>query len=130
MFAPFATVGDLEARWRPLDEAEEARASVLIDDAADLLISLRPSLEDDIANGVVSLASAAIVVCNMVKRSMQAGEDGREGVTQQQQGAGPFSLSMSFANPTGDLYLTKPEKKRLKIGTQQAFVVDLISDEA
>lgn len=33
----FATVADLEARWRGLSEQEQARAKVLLLDAADLI---------------------------------------------------------------------------------------------
>ena len=36
----FAQVSDIEARWRDLTEAEEARAATLIDDASAALASL------------------------------------------------------------------------------------------
>lgn len=124
MVAPFATVSDLEARWRTLSTAEKARATALIDDASALILDLSPDVED-----WASATTLKAIVCAMVKRVMQGPAD-LDGVTQHQQAAGPFQQGVTFANPSGDLYLTKLEKKRLKIGTQRAFMVDLIASES
>lgn len=114
MAAPFATHADLEARWRTLSTAEGTRADVLLGDASALILDLSPDVED-----WASATTLKAIVCAMVKRVMQGPVD-FDGVTQAQQAAGPFSQGVSFANPSGDLYLTKAEKKRLRIGTQRA----------
>ena len=121
MADPFATYVDLEARWRTLSTAEQARADVLLGDASQLIVDLRPDLASH-----VSAATLEAIVCAMVKRAMQGPVD-LDGVTQTQQTAGPFSQGVSFANPSGDLYLTKGEKQRLGIGVQRAFSIDLLA---
>lgn len=64
-----------------------------------------------------------MIVCKMVQRAMQSG--GTEGaVTAVQQTAGPYSQSTSYANPQGDLYLTKTERKMLGLGRASAFSID------
>lgn len=124
----YATYSDLEARWRPLSAAEQDRATILLEDASQILRDLSPGLDDRVLTDEVSLITLCSVVCAMVKRVMQGPAD-FDGVTQQQQTAGPFMQGVTFSNPTGDLYLTKFEKRRLGIGQQKAFMVDLIADD-
>ena len=119
----YATVDDLEARWRTLTSPEErARAGILLDDAAVRLdVACPPS---DLPTEA-ELAARKIVSCEMVKRAMAAADTGGIGVTSIQQGAGPFQATTQFANPTGDLYLTKADKSLLGCGGQRAFMIDL-----
>ena len=118
----FAGYYDLEDRWRPLSATEQERATVLLGDAVAILRSLSPDIDDRTDNEAIAVA------CSMVKRVMQGPVD-MDGVTQSQQTAGPFSQGVSFANPSGDLYVTKFERKRLGIGQQRAFTVDLVPDD-
>jgi hypothetical protein len=116
---PFATVADLEARWRPLDEAEKAKADVLLGDAS-VLIAQRcrnAGVKLDMADGLVTETLRAIT-CEVVKRSMLSPTD-RPAATNTQMVAGPYSESVTFANPTGDIYLTHSEQARLGIGKQR-----------
>lgn len=122
MAIPFATHGDLEDRWRTLSAAERDRADVLLADASALVRDLAPSVGD------LDPGTPKAIVCAMVKRVMQGPVD-MDGVTQTQQTAGPFSQGVSFANPSGDLYLTKLEKRRLGVGVQRAFTIDLVGDD-
>lgn len=126
MAAAFATATDLAARWRPLSTAEQAQAGVLLGDASAILraecpdvdartTALPPTLDPDIPK---------MVACAMVKRAMIAGADA-EGVTAHQQTAGPFSQSLTYSNPMGNLYLTKAERRLLGCGGQRAFSVDM-----
>ena len=64
------------------------------------------------------------VVIAMLKRSVPV--SGEVGVTSLQEGAGPFQRTTQYANPSGDLYLTKAEKRQLGCGRQAAFEVDLL----
>lgn len=126
MAAAFATATDLAARWRPLSTAEQTQAGVLLGDASAILraecsdvdarlSAIPPTLDADIPK---------MIVCAMVKRAMLAGAD-VEGVTATQQTAGPFSQSLTYSNPMGNLYLTKAERRLLGCGGQRAFSVDM-----
>lgn len=107
----FATYEDLEARWRPLSEDEQARASVLLDDAAVYLQNFVAVVPEDLAQA----EALKIVSCSMVQRSMMASENDAFGITEQTIKADIYSQSLSFANPSGDLYLTASEKRLLGI---------------
>ena len=118
MTAPvFATVEDLEARWRPLSEDEQARADVLLADASAYIASMMSAAGASYTDPDDLLESALrSVTCNVVKRAMDS-PGGYTGLTQYTQGAIGYSESMSYANPNGDMYLTKAEKRLLGIGT-------------
>jgi len=103
----YATVADLEARWRDLAESERAVASALLDDAAALIDSY----------GTPSSAQAALAVsCSMVRRAMNPMTAEFYGVSQASMTAGSYQQQMTYANPSGDLYLTKQEKRELGFG--------------
>jgi hypothetical protein len=106
----YATYKDVEARWRPLSSDEQARATVLLGDAASILDQLVKVDEEDDAQAEL----LKVVSCDMVIRAMSAAAD-TFGVTQSSMTAGPYTQSWSYANPSGDLYLTKMEKRLLGI---------------
>lgn len=128
---PFATHSDLAARWRTLTVAEQAQATVLLGDASNLILSECPSAnfvaDDDTAEQATRAATLKRIVCAMVKRAMIGGGE-MAGVSQQQQTAGPFSQNQSYANPMGDIYLTKAEKRSLPCGRQMAFTIPMVND--
>ena len=106
----YATIEDLEARYGELTGEMQGRASVLLDDAA-VLIDSAATIDTE------ARESAALVVsCAMVNRALQAAESDAYGISQASMTAGSYSQSMSFANPSGDLYLTGTEKSMLGIG--------------
>jgi len=123
----YATVTDLEARWRPLSDAEKARAGVLLGVASRKVRALCKGIDQRIANDDLDPDLVTDVVCEMVKRGMATPVD-QLPITQIQQTGGPFSESKTFANPSGDLYLTKADKKLLGCGGQVAFTVPLIPE--
>lgn len=108
----YATVEDLEARWRDLGEDEEARAETLLEDAGAMLAALVDVDETDASQ----LALLKIVSCSMVMRSMMASESDAYGVSQLDYGMGPFSQGVHFSNPNGDMYLTAQERRLLGVG--------------
>ena len=120
---PFATVSDLEARWRTLTADEKARAQVLIDDASDKITTTCTGWVD------ASEATLRRITCAMVKRAMATpmGDD-VGALTSASETTGPFTQQFAFANPNGDLYLTKAERLDLGDGRQHAFEVDLLAD--
>lgn len=107
----FATYEDLEARWRPLTEQEQARATVLLEDAAAFLSTyVEVDPEDTHQADLLKMVS-----CSMVQRSMIATENDAFGIKQQSITADIYSQSISYANPNGDFYLTSAEKRLLGI---------------
>lgn len=118
----YATVEDLEAQWRTLTDEEQARAEVLLDNAGVYLDALVKVDPDSTEQAQV----LRTVSCSMVQRVMSAGMD-TYGVSQASMSAGVYSQSMTFANPSGDFYLTGFEKMALgingaKIGTIRPVV--------
>lgn len=115
MAEPFAIVNDLEARWRELDEQEQARAAVLLVDASNYI---RVLANDDFSEASEeTLEVLKAVTCDIVKRAMLSDiNDGA--ISSIQQTAGSYSESLNYANPTGDIYLTSLEKKLLGISSQ------------
>lgn len=109
----FATVADLEARWRDLTEDEQSQASVLLDDATAYL----QALVDVDADDETQAANLKMVCCNMVKRTMTSTASEAFGVTDATATMGPFSQQVSYANPTGDMYVSKSERLLLGIGS-------------
>lgn len=107
----YATVSDIESRWRALSQDEQSRASVLIDDASAMLTALVNVDSDDQEQAYLLKQ----VCCSMVIRAMSATEADAFGASQMSMTAGPYSQSWSYSNPTGDMYLTKLEKRLLGI---------------
>lgn len=114
----YATVDDLEARWRTLTDTEKTRAGKLLDDAAVLIdgecAPPVPLTDSD-------KAAREMVSCSMVKRAMSAGDASVDSQTAQ---AGPFSNTVKFSNPTGDLYLTKQERRTIGCRRGRPFMID------
>ena len=122
----YADVSDLEVRWRTLTEDEQTRAEALLDDASAMLDAYVTVDETD----EKQLNLLKIVVCNMVERAMSTGDD-MYGVTQQSMTAVGFSQQFSYANPTGDLYITKAEKRMLGIsgtGKGRTLMYGMVGD--
>lgn len=108
----YATVEDLEARYGELTDEQQEQASVLLDDAA-VLIDCMASIDTE---DETRMAAAKAVSCSMVNRALSASESDMYGVSQQTMTAATsYSQSMSYANPSGDLYLTGTEKAMLGI---------------
>ncbi|HAM15348.1 MAG TPA: hypothetical protein DCP91_05730 [Eggerthellaceae bacterium] len=122
----YADVSDLEVRWRTLTADEQTRAEALLDDASAMLDAYVTVDETD----EKQLNLLKIVVCNMVERAMSTGDD-MYGVTQQSMTAVGFSQQFSYANPTGDLYITKTEKRMLGIsgtGKGRTLMYGMVGD--
>lgn len=119
MMGSFATVADLEARWRGLSEAEASRAEVVLADASDLIRTLAP--------GWAGLPEETLrrIACQVAKRAMLASDVGDVSSLQEQ--TGPFMTQVSYANPQGDLYLTRLEKMQLGVLKTGAFEIDLLA---
>lgn len=107
----YATVDDLVAAWRPLSDAEWARAEKLLEYASNRVRVKVPGIDAALVAGTIDALTVEEIVVTAVKRAMVGGD--REGVTQTSEGAGPFSRGESYANPMGNLYLTDQETRDL-----------------
>lgn len=107
----YATVSDLMQRWRVLSDAEQARAEVMLDDAATILDATVDIDEDNEKQA----ALLKTVSCSMVKRAMVSMADGMLGVSQGTISADIYSQTFQFSNPGGDMYLTQMERRLLGV---------------
>lgn len=118
----FATVEELEARWRMFTDAERERVEAeLLDTTAFIRSQLRRYRVPILPEDEVQEYNLRWVTCAVAKRSLQAEFDSGEGgmggpVSKYSETADVFSASVTFANPLGDRYLTKQEKQALGIG--------------
>lgn len=108
----FADVSDIESRWRTLDSVERERAQALIQDASAMLTKLVSDID---AGDEEQMQLLELVCCNMVIRAMSATEADSFGASNMSMTAGAYSQSWTYANPTGDMYITKIEKRLLGI---------------
>lgn len=99
----FATVKDLESRWRVMDASEKRRATVLLEDAAALIVANGVKVDEEDETQAANLVR---VSCAMVMRAMGQGDG-------EQVNAWGGNL---VSNPCGDLYLSKQDKRSLGIG--------------
>lgn len=120
--APFAEVADLEKRWRKLDPDEQERAETLLADASDKIRADYPLLWRKASDRTLTR-----IVCQMVKRAMLA--DDTAGVQSATQTTGPFSDTVAYANPDGDLYLTASEQRSLGADRRHAFAIRMTGRE-
>ena len=115
----YATLEDLQSRWRLLSADEQQRATTLLSDAA-VKIALACKQSGVAVDAADELQSEALksINCEMVKRAMMSPID-MPPMSSFAQTAGSYSESQTYVNPTGDLYMTLGEKKMLGIGTQK-----------
>lgn len=123
MADPYATTDELADFWRPLTPAEVSKATLLLRHAALEIDTRCPP-----ADPPTDLAARNVVSLRMVKRAMMPSA-AEAPVTNVSMAAGPFNTSQTFANPMGDLYLTKADLRLLGCGKQTAFTVSMWPDE-
>ena len=112
----FATVADLNARREtPLSTSQKNRATSLLSDASAMLAAMLDGAGISYSDAVDPLKTNLVsVTCAMVQRAMKS-ED-MAGITNQSQTSGPYSQSFTYANPSGNLYVTSAEKRTLGVG--------------
>lgn len=116
--AVFATFDDYAARYDAAP-GDMDRIGVLLEDASALVSASLPAGADPDALAPL-LAST---VCAMVNRAFVA--SGMAGVSNYSEGAAGITASVTYANPSGDLYMTATEKAALGVGGGFVGVFDL-----
>ena len=114
MSEPFAMLSDYELRYGAVADGDAAKVAALLSDASDMLLSAYESRYGAYAQGVRPAfdRSARSVACAVVSRAMSA-PLGLAGATQYSQTAGSYNASVTFANPTAELWLGRSDLKRL-----------------
>ena len=106
----YAEVYDIEVRLGRTFTADEAvNVQALLDGASAVLNKLVK-----VTNDTEQYALLKFVCTNMVCRTVDSGVDVL-GASQASVTAGPYTQSYSFSTPSGDMYLTKLEKRLLGI---------------
>ena len=111
--AQFATLDDYGARYGT--PSDEKRVEALLEDASAALASAYEQWHGSPYSPHVHQMfddSAAAVCCAMVSRVANV-PTGMDGERQYTQTGGPYSESMTYSNPGGDMYLTKFDRERL-----------------
>lgn len=113
----FASVKDLESRWRVMDSREKAQAAVLLQDAAAIIMAALKQAHIEIKEDDETQAANLVrVSCTMVQRAMAQGDG-------EQEHAWGGNLVM---NPSGDLYLAKADRRSLGIGGARIGVLSML----
>ena len=124
--AAYATLEDLQKRWRPLSPTEQNRAEALLEDASVLIQAEFQRNQRKIDPDDELLSSALkIVSCSLVKRIMSTPAS-VDGVSQMGETAGPFNKQLTFANPSGDMYLTAREYAMLGISQRRSGIAQIM----
>ena len=109
----YATVGDVQCRMvKPLSNDQMDVCAALLDDAGVLIDAIAPNASDE---------AKATVSCSMVIRAMGSQGDLTvpTGATQGSASALGYSQSWTFGNgATGELYLSRTEKRLLGVGNR------------
>lgn len=124
----YATIGDIETLWRPLDTAESARATALIPIICDslraearkvgkdldIMLALEPELE----------SVARSVTVDVVARTLMTSTN-QEPMTQMSESALGYSVSGTYLVPGGGLFIKNSELARLGLKRQKYGVIEL-----
>ena len=114
---PLVTIQDLEKFWRPLNgDAETDRATTLLLMAESFLRQIASNngldLDVKIAADSIFKASVKLILLAAVKRAMTTPVDAPP-ANNWSQAANPYSETIQFTNPSGDLYFKKNEMQLL-----------------
>lgn len=111
--ASYATVNEVEAGFRSLDDSEKKVCSQLLEEAGIII---------DAYNAKASEEVKVLCSCRMVRRAIGEGSSSAAfpiGSTQGSVSALGYSQSWTNANgSSGELYLSKIEKKLLGVGNK------------
>lgn len=128
MAAPFATVDDVTALWRPMNAEEEERCEALLPVVSDSLrqeaIKVGKDLDAMLADGELLENVCKSVVVDVVARTLMTSTDS-EPMTQFSESALGYSASGTFLVPGGGLFIKKDELARLGLRRQRYGVIDL-----
>ena len=131
---PYADIEDIEALWRPPTEAETARALALLPIISDRIryeaAQVGMDYDEKLAEDPVLASVAKGVTVDIATRAlMTATSTGTLGpMTQVSESAGGYSVSGTFLNPGGGLFIKRDELKALGIRRQRYGGLGIYAD--
>mgnify|MGYP004687516011 CR=1 FL=1 len=123
------TLDEYAARYGTPPDPE--RVSALLSDACDMLLTAYEGRFGCYVEGAHQAFDRGYkaVACSVVSRAVSV-PDCFAGATQYSQTAGSYNASVTFANPTADLWLGKSDLRRLGMaGTRIGSIAPMIGDE-
>lgn len=119
---PFASLSDVLSRAKPSEKAALStpegieRATWLLEDASDLIRYRCPGWQTA-PTGVLKLVVSRMILRAMRQRPAGVADDASSAT----QTTGPFSMSTSWASPSGDVFLTKQDRDDINGATSAFF---------
>lgn len=124
----YTTVESLRLHWPAMPTTlTEAQVNKKIEEAAIEINGLYPTIEERITAGTLNRPVVELVSNRMVKRALSVNEDVPENTNSVTAQTGPFTGTLTFANPEGNMYLSKADRRLLDParanGPKKAFTI-------
>lgn len=119
MAEPFATLEDLRKHW-PAMPVADAEAEQKLHEASVEIRGNFPGIDERVSSGALDLDIVKLVVNRMAKRALESPAEERQGVAQATAQSGPFSQTLQFTNPDGNMYLSKADRRLLSPKNENA----------
>ena len=127
MAADYASLADLKKHWSKLPEDDHDEATQKLHEASIEVRGNYPDLDARIAAKAMDPEIPMLVVCRMVKRFLEPGDDDgpTAGMESVNFAAGPFTFGGKVHNPDRNVYLSAADKRLLGRSRprKQAFTI-------
>lgn len=130
----FATIEDVVALYRPLCPEEQERGLALLPIISDRLRyearKVGRNLDEDIKTDGVLASVAKSVTVDVLARVLMTptAADGYGPMSQMSQAAGGYSVSGTFLNPGGGIFIKEAELRALGFKKQRYGVMEIYAD--
>lgn len=125
----YATLNDVIALWRPLTADEASKVEELLTIVSSELRMAAKRVGKDLDNLVETDPDmkqvAKSVTVDIIKRYVTDSAADGVSMTQISQSAGGYSVSGTYANPGGGIFIKRAELARLGLRVQRFGVIDL-----
>lgn len=128
MSEEFATLADYELRYGAVADGDGDKVAALLADACDMLLAAYESRWGEYRQGEHGAfdRAACAVACSIVSRAANV-PLGLAGASQYSQTAGSYNASVTFANPTAELWVGKADLKRLGLAGCRIGSIDAMT---
>lgn len=126
------TVNDLIARWRPLSQDEQDKATIYISDVESALRVLAHDRGKDLDSMLEYEPRQTLytaIVCDVVKRELCSSTDENPATTSYSQSVNGYSVQGTFLSAGGGLFIKNSELKLLGLLRQRVRAVDIYGDQ-
>lgn len=123
-----ATIEDVNILFRPLSPQESEKAEALIDVVSNMLRlhaeEVNVNLDDKVSKNESFKSVVTSVIVDIVSRALMTSTT-TEAMTQYSQSALGYTVSGTFLNPGGGIFIKREELKRLGLKKQRYGVLDI-----